>query len=180
MGKRVESHGKGVVKLIAVCLCGILGTAVAVSLADARMVEAVPDSAVVSTSTVVETRVVEPVPDSTEDSSFSAYGPPIGLNEVPPEEDAFAAHRPIAPEPWNRAVSLDLSLGSLLINTVFFPVKLAVGIVGAEIGGLAGAMNGGDQEAARGVWNVTTDGSYFVTPAALDGREQFTLGSDAP
>jgi hypothetical protein len=121
-----------------------------------------------------------PVPDSTNDSSFSAYGPPVGLDEIPPEKDAFAENRPIAPEPWNRAVGLDLSLGSLLINTVFFPVKMVVGIVGAEVGGLAGAMNGGDEEAARGVWNVTTDGSYFVTPAALDGRERFTLGSDAP
>lgn len=121
-----------------------------------------------------------PVPDSTEDSSFSAYGPPIGLNEAPAEKDAFSDNRPIAPAPWNRAVSLDLSLGSMLINTIFFPVKLAVGIVGAEVGGLAGAMNGGDEEAARGVWNVTTDGSYFVTPARLDGRDEFTLGSDAP
>jgi len=121
-----------------------------------------------------------PVPDSTEDSSFSAYGPPIALNEAPAEQDAFSDNRPIAPAPWNRLVSLDLSLGSMLINTVFFPVKLALGIVGAEVGGLAGAMNGGDQEAARGVWNVTTDGSYFVTPEDLDGRGQFTLGSDAP
>lgn len=121
-----------------------------------------------------------PVPDSTEDSTFSAYGPPTGLQETPPEYDAFAGDRPIAPAPWNRAVSANLSLGSMLINAVFFPVKLAVGLVGAEVGGLAGAMNGGDQEAARGIWNVTTDGSYFVTPAALDGRSEFTLGSDAP
>jgi hypothetical protein len=121
-----------------------------------------------------------PVPDSTEDSTFSAYGPPTSLVETPAEQDAFATDRPIAPAPWNRAVSADLSLASLLINTVFFPVKLAIGIVGAEVGGLAGAMNGGDEEAARGIWNVTTDGSYFVTPAALDGREEFTLGSDAP
>lgn len=121
-----------------------------------------------------------PVPDSTEDSTFSAYGPPPSLDEAPAERDAFSANRPIAPAPWNRAVSADLSLGSMLINAVFFPVKMAIGIVGAEVGGLAGAANGGDEEAARGIWNVTTDGSYFVTPADLDGRGQFTLGSDAP
>jgi hypothetical protein len=120
------------------------------------------------------------VPDSTEDSTFSAYGPPPSLDEAPAERDAFSANRPIAPAPWNRAVGADLSLGSMLINAVFFPVKMAVGIVGAEVGGLAGAANGGDEEAARGIWNVTTDGSYFVTPADLDGRGQFTLGSDAP
>ena len=121
-----------------------------------------------------------PVPDSTEDSEFSAYGPPSSLEETPAERDAFAANRPIAPAPWNRLVSLDLSLGSMLINTIFFPVKLAVGIVGAEVGGLAGAMNGGDEEAAAGVWNVTTDGSYFVQPEDLDGRGQFALGGDMP
>lgn len=121
-----------------------------------------------------------PVPDSTEDSSFSAYGAPTSLEDTPAEQDAFSANRPIAPAPWNRAVSANLSLGSMLINAVFFPVKMAVGIVGAEVGGLAGAANGGDEEAARGIWNVTTDGSYFVTPADLDGRGEFTLGSDAP
>jgi hypothetical protein len=121
-----------------------------------------------------------PAPASTEDSTFSAYGPPPSLDEAPAERDAFSPNRPIAPAPWNRAVSADLSLGSMLINAVFFPVKMAVGIVGAELGGIAGAANGGDEEAARGIWNVTTDGSYFVTPADLDGRGQFALGSDAP
>ncbi len=139
---------------------------------------------VITTTTTTDTTYADTAPAENgypdDKGSFSAYGPLTGMDEVPPERDAFGKNRPIAPEPWNRAVSLDLSLGSMLINTVFFPVKLAVGIVGAEIGGLAGALNGGDQEAARGVWNVTTDGSYFVTPAALDGRERFTLGSDAP
>lgn len=121
-----------------------------------------------------------PVPDSTEDSTFSAYGPPPALAEAPPESDAFSPNRPIAPAPWNRAVSANLSLGSMLINAVFFPVKMAIGIVGAEVGGLSGAMNGGDEEAAAGIWNVTTDGSYFVTPADLDGRGEFTLGKDTP
>lgn len=121
-----------------------------------------------------------PVPDSTEDSTFSAYGPPPSLEEAPAERDAFSPNRPIAPAPWNRAVSANLSLGSMLINAVYFPVKMALGIVGAEVGGLAGAMNGGDEEAAAGIWNVTTDGSYFVTPADLDGRGDFRLGSDAP
>lgn len=121
-----------------------------------------------------------PVPDSTEDSSFSAYGPPVALTEAPAHRDAFSPNRPIAPAPWNRAVGVDLSLASTLINAVFFPVKLVVGIAGAWTGGVAGAMSGGDEEAARGIWNVTTDGSYFVTPANLDGRDEFTLGSDAP
>lgn len=137
-------------------------------------------AAVVGTVLSTTVALANPGPDSTEDSTFSAYGAPQSLNEAPPQEDAFSDTRPIAPPPWNRAVSADLSLGSMLINTIFFPVKLVVGIAGAEVGGLAGAMSGGDEEAARGIWNVTTDGSHFVTPANLDGRSEFTLGSDAP
>ena len=76
-----------------------------------------------------------PVPDSTEDSTFSAYGPPPSLEEAPAEHDAFSPNRPIAPAPWNRAVSANLSLGSMLINAVYFPVKMALGIVGIVITG---------------------------------------------
>lgn len=101
------------------------------------------------------------------------------LDSVAPNEDAYSGQRPLAPPPWDRVVGVVLSLGSTMINTVVFPVKLAVGIAGAEIGGVVGAMNGGDLEAAAGVWNVTTDGSYFDTPAALDGREPFYYGGDS-
>lgn len=80
--------------------------------------------------------------------------------------------------PGHRATNAALSVGSSLMNAVFTPVKVAVGLAGAEIGGVAGAMNGGDREAAAGIWNVTTDGSYFVTPRILDGREPFYWGSD--
>lgn len=100
------------------------------------------------------------------------------LDSVAPNEDAYAGQRPLAPPPWDRVVGVVLSLGSTMVNTVVFPVKLAVGLAGAEIGGVAGAMNGGDLEAAAGIWNVTTDGSYFDTPAALDGREPFYYGGD--
>ncbi|MEI8357249.1 MAG: hypothetical protein RL698_3013 [Pseudomonadota bacterium] len=93
-------------------------------------------------------------------------------------DDLYVRRRLVERYPVERGQAAALSVGSTLINTVFFPVKLAVGIVGAEAGGFAGAMNGGDEEAAAGIWNVTTDGSYFVTPRILDGREPFYWGSD--
>lgn len=77
-----------------------------------------------------------------------------------------------------RATSAAISVGSMMMNAVFTPFKIAVGVAGAELGGLAGAMNGGDGEAAAGIWNVTTDGGYFVTPRVLDGREPLFWGSD--
>lgn len=95
------------------------------------------------------------------------------LKDVSPEVDAYRHDRPIAPPPADRAVGVVLSLGSMMLNTVLFPVKFAVGVAGAELGGVAGAMTGGDSEAAAGIWNVTTDGSYGVTPGRLDGRHEY-------
>jgi hypothetical protein len=107
-----------------------------------------------------------------------ALAQPGDLREVRPNQDAYAEDRPIAEPPADRAVGVVLSLGSIILNAVFTPVKMAVGIAGAEIGGIAGAMAGGDEEAAAGVWNVTTDGSYVITPARLDGRDDFPMGGD--
>ena len=44
----------------------------------------------------------------------------------------------------------------------------------------AGAMGGGNERAAAGVWNVTTDGSYFVTPEVFEGEKPFRLTGDHP
>ncbi|MFM8410588.1 MAG: hypothetical protein ACKOCT_09950 [Alphaproteobacteria bacterium] len=93
-------------------------------------------------------------------------------------DDAFVQRRLVRRYPVERAQAAALSIGSVFANTVFFPAKLAIGVVGAEAGGFAGFMTGGDEEAAAGIWNVTTDGSYFITPRILDGRESFYWGSD--
>lgn len=109
------------------------------------------------------------------DSSMPAEDAPWpgDLSQVAPEEDAFRADRPPS-----KAIGFAASLGSTVLSTVTFPVKLAVGLAGAMTGGFAGAVNGGNEEAAAGVWNVTTDGSYYVTPQVLEGREPFRLTGD--
>jgi len=93
-------------------------------------------------------------------------------------DDMYVRRRLVGRYPIERAQAAALSVGSVFMNSVFFPVKLAVGVVGAEAGGFAGFMTGGDEEAAAGIWNVTTDGSYFITPRILDDREPFFWGSD--
>lgn len=92
--------------------------------------------------------------------------------------DAYVQRRFVRRYPVERAQAAALSVGSVFANSVFFPAKFVIGVVGAEAGGFAGFMTGGDEEAAAGIWNVTTDGSYFVTPRILDGREEFYWGSD--
>jgi len=93
-------------------------------------------------------------------------------------DDAYVQRRLVRRYPIERAQAAALSVGSTLMSSVFFPVKFAVGVAGAELGGFAGFMTGGDEEAAAGIWNVTTDGSYFITPRILDGREPLYWGSD--
>ena len=100
---------------------------------------------------------------------------PGDLTEVSPSEDAFSEGR--SP---NKGVGFLASLGGTVMSAVTFPVKLVVGTTGALFGGLAGAMNGGDEKAAAGIWNVTTDGSYYVQPDVLEGRKPFRLTGDHP
>ena len=57
-------------------------------------------------------------------------------------------------------------------------MKLVIGVAGAWFGGIAGALSGGDQATAAGIWNVTTDGDYFVSPEELDGTTEFRFTGD--
>jgi hypothetical protein len=132
---------------------------------------AVPADEVIVKDTVTETEVT--VRDTTSDDS--AYGEPIEMEYVEAERDAFAYER--AP---NKAVGVAESLGGLIFNSFFFPIKLVVGVGGAALGGTIGAMSGGDERSAAQIWNVTTDGSYFITPAEMEGRKPFRLTGDHP
>jgi hypothetical protein len=72
------------------------------------------------------------------------------------------------------------SFASTVLSVVTFPIRIVVGTAGAFVGGIAGGLTGGDQRTAAGVWNVTTDGSYFVTQRNLERSEPFRLSGDHP
>jgi hypothetical protein len=132
---------------------------------------AVPADEVVVRETETETAVT--VRDSADDDS--AYGEPIEMQYIEAERDAFAFER--AP---NKAVGVAESLGGLIFNSFFFPLKLAIGVGGAAVGGTIGALSGGDERSAAQIWNVTTDGSYFITPSEMEGKRPFRLTGDHP
>jgi hypothetical protein len=64
---------------------------------------------------------------------------------------------------------------AMATNLVYVPVRLAVTVVTAEVGGILGFVNGGDVQSAHALWNVT-DGPGVVRPGMLDGREPFRFG----
>ena len=104
-----------------------------------------------------------------------AAGDGVFLADIDAAEDAFAETRPPS-----LAVGAAESVGGMLWNAVFFPLRVVVGSAGAFVGGVAGAMSGGDERAAAGIWNVTTDGSYFLTPETMEGRRSIRLTGDHP
>ena len=77
--------------------------------------------------------------------------------------------------PVHPAERAGVSLAAALLNAVYFPARLVLTIVTAELGGFTGMMTGGDRQAAWAVWDAT-DGQGFITPAMLEGREPMRFG----
>ena len=71
------------------------------------------------------------------------------------------------------AVEFARSVSAPVLSAVYFPVKLAVSISGAVLGGISGFVTGGSERAAEGIWRPTVGGTYFITPAILAGEQPF-------
>lgn len=70
-----------------------------------------------------------------------------------------------------------------VLSVVYFPVKFGVGVAGAFLGGISGFLTGGSDRAAEGIWHPTVGGTYFITPAILEGERRFLpldYGEDVP
>jgi hypothetical protein len=73
------------------------------------------------------------------------------------------------------AEAAGVSLAAACANLVYFPVRFAVTVASAEVGGVTGWLTGGDRAAARSVWD-STKGQAFLTPGILQGRERLRFG----
>lgn len=67
------------------------------------------------------------------------------------------------------------SLAAAFANIVFFPVRLGITIIGAELGGFTGLMTAGDEEAAEDVWHLFR-GQNVLTPEIMQGDEALRFG----
>jgi hypothetical protein len=65
-------------------------------------------------------------------------------------------------------------VGAIAINVVYVPVRFLITVTGGFLGGFAGLLSGGNQKAAHKVWRLT-DGSQVITPAMLEGYEEWTF-----
>ncbi len=67
------------------------------------------------------------------------------------------------------------SLLAALTNLAYFPVRFAITLVTAEVGGFTGWMTGGNEAAAHAVWQ-STEGPAYVQPEVLEGRARLQFG----
>ncbi len=67
------------------------------------------------------------------------------------------------------------SLLAAVCNLAYFPVRFAITLVTAELGGFTGWMTGGNEAAAHAVWQ-STEGPAYMQPEVLEGRERLRFG----
>jgi hypothetical protein len=73
-----------------------------------------------------------------------------------------------------------MGVASTVLSVFYTPVRLAVGIVGAGLGGVEGWLTGGDLRTARSMWRPTVEGDYFIRPDHLDRTERYEFSNVKP
>lgn len=68
------------------------------------------------------------------------------------------------------------AIGAAASNIVFAPVRIAVTIIGAGLGGLTGFLTAGNVDAASDIWALF-DGQNYLSPEVMTGEEQLRFGT---
>jgi hypothetical protein len=63
-------------------------------------------------------------------------------------------------------------------NLLYVPAKTIVTAVGMPVGAFAGWISGGDERSAYALWVPMAGGTWFLTPANLDGTEPIQFWGD--
>ena len=71
-----------------------------------------------------------------------------------------------------------LAGASVAANILYTPAKAVLALGGLLAGGVTFLATGMNARAAYAIWVPTVSGTYFITPARLDGRRSFELGGD--
>jgi hypothetical protein len=68
---------------------------------------------------------------------------------------------------------------------LYLPLKAVFAIGGGIVGGLAYAFSGGNEQAAKSIWDTSLYGTYIITPDHLQGNRPIRFlgvvdSNDAP
>lgn len=68
------------------------------------------------------------------------------------------------------ASSAGMQAAAAVSTILYFPFKAAFAIGGGIVGGLAYAFSGGNEHAAKSIWDTSLRGTYVITPDHLEGN----------
>jgi hypothetical protein len=68
------------------------------------------------------------------------------------------------------ASSAGMQAAAGLSTLLYFPLKAVFAITGGIVGGLAYAFSGGNEQAAKSIWDTSLRGTYIITPDHLQGN----------
>jgi hypothetical protein len=68
------------------------------------------------------------------------------------------------------ASSAGMQAAAAVSTILYFPFKAAFAIGGGIVGGLAYAFSGGNEQAAKSIWDTSLRGTYFISPDHLQGN----------
>ena len=66
--------------------------------------------------------------------------------------------------------SAGMQAAAAVSTILYFPFKAAFAIGGGIVGGLAYAFSGGNEQAAKSIWDTSLRGTYFISPDHLQGN----------
>ena len=93
----------------------------------------------------------------------------------------FLACGPARAEDRNPGREFGLAGASVGANLLYTPPKLLTALIGLPVGALTGVFTGLDLRSMYAVWVPTVTGTYFVTPAHLEGTRSIEFfGSHYP
>ena len=68
------------------------------------------------------------------------------------------------------ASSAGMQAAAAVSTILYFPFKAAFAICGGIVGGLAYAFSGGNEQAAKSIWDTSLRGTYYISPDHLQGN----------
>lgn len=68
------------------------------------------------------------------------------------------------------ASSAGMQAAAGISTLLYLPLKLVFAIGGGIVGGLAYAFSGGNEQAAKSIWDTSLYGTYLITPDHLQGN----------
>ena len=94
---------------------------------------------------------------------------------------AFLACGPVRAQDRDPGREFGLAGASVAANLLYTPPKLLTALIGLPLGALTGVCTGLNVRSMYAVWVPTVTGTYFVTPAHLEGTRPIEFfGSHYP